>query len=55
MVECERFCPVLKGGGGGQKVLDMQFSHFVAAPLPVFNDQSLIQMRCLATLDGCKY
>ena len=27
---------------GGQKVLDLQFSHFVAPPLPIINDQSLM-------------
>ena len=32
--------PVLKGGGGGQKVSDPRFSRFVA-PLPVINDRSL--------------
>ena len=40
----------LKGGarkvlpcleGGAQKVSDPRFSHFVAPPLPVINDQSL--------------
>ena len=29
-------------GGGAEKVLDPQFSHFVATPLPVINDRSLI-------------
>ena len=28
-------------GGGAQKVSDPRFSHFVAPPLPVINDQSL--------------
>ena len=36
----KRFYPVLKGGGD-QKVSVLQFSHFVATPLPVSNDQSL--------------
>ena len=36
----EKFYPVLRGGGA-QTVLDPQFSHFVAPPLPVINDQSL--------------
>ena len=37
----ERFYPILRGGGA-QKVLDLRFSHFVAPPLPIINDQSLI-------------
>ena len=34
------FYPVLRGRGA-QQVLDPRFSHFVALPLPVINDQSL--------------
>ena len=34
------FYPVLRGGG--QKVSDPRFTHFVV-PLPVINDQSLIE------------
>ena len=35
----EKVLPCLEGGA--QKVSDPQFSHFVAPPLPVSNDQSL--------------
>ena len=38
----------LGGGGGGQKVSDLRFSHFVAPRLPVINDQSLtIVKQCI--------
>ena len=37
----QKVLPCLEQGGGGQKVSDPQFSHFVAPPLPVINDQSL--------------
>ena len=36
----EKCYPVLKGGGGPQKLSNPRFSHFVA-PLHVSNDQSL--------------
>ena len=35
----EKLYPVLRGGG----VSDPRFSHFVAPPLPVINNQSLIK------------
>ena len=35
-----KFYPVFTGGGG-QKVSDLRFSHFVA-PLPIINDQFLM-------------
>ena len=38
---CEKFYPVLRGGGRGRKASDLRYSHFVAPPLPVINDQSL--------------
>ena len=38
----QKVVPCLKGGGGVQKVSDPRFSHFVAPPLPVINDQSLM-------------
>ena len=34
------------GGGGSQKVSDPRFSHYVAHPLPVINDQSLRPGAC---------
>ena len=37
----QKVLPCLEGGGGAQKVSDPRFSHFVAPPLPVINDQSL--------------
>ena len=36
----KKFNPVLREGGGVQKVSDPQFSHIVA-PLPIINNQSL--------------
>ena len=37
----QKVLPCLECGGGGQNVSDPRFSHFVAPPLPVINDQSL--------------
>ena len=42
------FYPVLRGA---QKVLDQQFSHFVA-PLPVINDRPLTSSKALGTKGG---
>ena len=46
----QKVLPCLKVGGGGGKVSDSRFSHFVVPrPLPVINDQSLtlmLYLRC---------
>ena len=41
--EARKVLPWLREGGGAQKVSDPRFSHFVAPPLPVINEQSLME------------
>ena len=43
--EARKVLPCLEGAA--QKVSDQQFSHFVAPPLPVINDQSFRPWACL--------